>query len=73
MGAFNQLLEFVEAVLNVVGNVGVYVVVVLYGVWRASQTFHHMRVVGRDAGINSGMSVLDESGIPNVGDAKFFE
>ena len=75
VGALDELGELLHAVGDVGGEVGVYIVVVLDGVGGAGLALDGGLVVGADAlsAIVGLRGVLDDSGVPYVGDAHLLD
>ena len=72
MGALYELFELAHACGDVLGDVGVDVVVVGDGVGASGAAFDDVGVVAGDAvaGVVGVVGVLDDAGVPDVGDAE---
>ena len=68
VGTLYQIFEFLHTSGNVLGQVGVYVVVILDGIGRTGLTLDYGRMVGADvvASVVSLCGVLDDARVPDV-------
>ena len=71
----HQILKFPHASRYVVCQVGVYVIIILDGIWRACFSFHDGRMVGTyimDSVIRL-RGMLYDAGVPDMGGSKLLD
>ena len=73
VGAVDQSLEFFDTLVDILGDVGVNIIVVGYRIWRAGFSLDDMGVMAgyAVAGIVGCMGMFYDAGIPHGGDSEF--
>ena len=72
VGAANEQLEFLHTVVRMLGDIGIYIIIVFDGVRTSCHTLHHRRVVGSYTilGIICLVSMLNNTCVPNMSSTK---